>query len=305
MLHWASVIKSKCTYERAIGSWCTLINCKQTTTSSAFYTLPTMFVPHFIRCWVHGRTKPLDAHEKTKKILLLWLKDVGFDLTQQLKPYPTELYEELRDWVLAQRLEPKQVESILKLLPTCTSAADKWYPRASRPLKRYIALFTTFLLYVDDRAEKDLPGILPDLQSVVSNSKMGLQSVSCQDAGIALWLDLVVTETDKFFGPYSTGVITKGFVDFMLGNMVEETLAQSLTLPTNFASKSSQFIRDKTGAGEVYAHFLFSEALVDEDTHLKTYIQCIRVIVDIIDHVNIYCLSSRSLWLEQIRTHIL
>lgn len=226
------------------------------------------------------------AHLETAKILKEWLSDVGFDVQQPLRPFPTELYEQLRKWVLSRDLKEHQLDPILHLLPTCTSAADKWYPRASFQVKRYIGLYTTFLLYVDDRAEKDLDGVLPDLQRIVSQSRKGLQSISCQDAGIALWLDLVVSETEIFFGPYATGVITKGFVDFILGNMAEASLAKNLSLPTKFASKSSQFIRDKTGAGEVYAHFLFPEHLVNESEQLEIYIQCVRAMIDIINHVN-------------------
>ncbi|KAM4066295.1 trichodiene synthase (TRI5) domain-containing protein [Hirsutella rhossiliensis] len=225
-------------------------------------------------------------HLETARILKDWLREVEFDLQQPLRPFPTELYDQLREWILSQGLKECQLDLILNLLPTCTSAADKWYPRASIRVKRYIALYTTFLLYVDDRAEKDLDGVLPDFRRIASRSSMGLQSTSCQDAGIALWLDLIVSETESLFGPYSTGVISKGFVDFILGNMAEAGLAESLTLPVKFASRSSQFIRDKTGAGEVYAHFLFPEHLINEGESFKMYIQCVRAMIDIINHVN-------------------
>lgn len=233
-----------------------------------------------------SNNEPISDHLETSRILEGWLKDIEFDLRQPLKTYPTELYDQLREWISCQGLKEYQLVLLLRLLPACTSAADKWYPRASFDLKRYIALYTTFLLYVDDRAEKDLEKVLPDLQSIASKSIRGLQSITCQDGAIALWLNLVVSQTANFFGPYSTGVIAKGFVDFILGNIVEADLAKSLTLPAKFASRSSQFIRDKTGAGEVYAHFLFPDHLVTESEHLQTYIQFIRLIVDIINHVN-------------------
>jgi hypothetical protein len=233
-----------------------------------------------------SNNESISDHLETARILEGWLRDIEFDLRQPLKPYPTELYDQLREWILCQGLEEYQLVLLLRLLPACTSAADSCYPRASFDLKRYIALHTTFFLYVDDRAEKDLEKVLPDLRCIASKSIRGLHSIPCKDAAIALWLNLVVSETDHFFGPYSTGVITKGFLDFILVNIVEADLAKSLTLPAKFASRSSQFIRDKTGAGEVFAHFLFPDHLITESQHLQTYIQFVPLMVDIINHVN-------------------
>jgi hypothetical protein len=89
-----------------------------------------------------------------------------------------------------------------------------------------------------------------------------------------------------FNGSYSTGIITKGLVDFMLGNTIESTFAAGLKLPANFGQRASKFVRDKTGAGEVYAHFIFPEHLAAENSHLPAYAPFIACMLDIIDDVN-------------------
>lgn len=223
---------------------------------------------------------------QTEEILRSWLRNVGFDLQQSVQPFNTKLYVELEEWIISQNLQEHQLTRIWELLPACTSAADKWYPHASHHLKRYIALFTTFLLYVDDKAEQDLEKILPDLQRVASGAYNGLHTLKCDDSVVTLWLELVATETKRFYGPYSTGVITKGLIDFMLGNTVESKLAAGLNLPAKFGQRASKFVRDKTGAGEVYSHFIFPEHLAEEGGHLSTYVPFIACMLEIIDDVN-------------------
>ncbi|GAB1191255.1 hypothetical protein APSETT444_000427 [Aspergillus pseudonomiae] len=225
-------------------------------------------------------------HKQTEEILRTWLQDVGFDLQQAVRPFHTKLFAELEEYIISQNLQEHQLSRIWKLLPACTSAADKWYPHASHQLKRYIALYTTFLLYVDDKAEQDLEQILPDLQRVSSGAYNGLHALKCDDTVVNLWLELVATETGMYYGPYSTGVITKGLVDFMLGNTVEANLAAGLNLPAKFGQRASKFVRDKTGAGEVYAHFIFPEHLAEETRHLPTYVPFIACMLDLIDDIN-------------------
>ncbi|KAJ5876181.1 isoprenoid synthase domain-containing protein [Penicillium soppii] len=225
-------------------------------------------------------------YKQTEEILRTWLHNVGFDLQQAVRPFHTKLYAELEEWIISQDLQEHQLSRIWMLLPASTSAADKWYPQASYQLKRYIALFTTFLLYVDDKAEQDLEHILPDLQRVSSGACNGLHALKCDDTVFNMWLELVATETGTFYGSYSTGVITKGLVDFMLGNTVESNVAAGLKVPAKFGQRGSKFVRDKTGAGEVYAHFIFPEHLAEENRHLPTYVPFIACMLDIIDDVN-------------------
>lgn len=226
------------------------------------------------------------THKQTEEILRTWLHNVGFDLQQAVRPFHTKLYTELEEWILSRNLQEHQLSCIWKLLPTCTSAAGKWYPHASHQLKQYIALYTTFLLYVDDKAEQDLEHILLDLRRVSSGAHKGLHTSKCDDTVIDMWLELVATETGTFYGPYSTGVITKGLVDFMLENIVEADVAVALKLPAEFGQRASKFVRDKTGAGEVYAHSIFPGRLAEENGHLPTYVPFIACMLDIIDDVN-------------------
>ncbi|KAJ5937102.1 hypothetical protein N7466_003552 [Penicillium verhagenii] len=223
---------------------------------------------------------------ETEQILRTWLHDVGFDLQQGARPFHTELYTELKQWIVSRNLQENQLSRILMLLPACTSAADKMYPHACPQLKRYIALYTTFLLYVDEKAEKNPDHLHPDLQRVTTGAGNGLNTIKCDDTVMNLWLELVATETRKLYGPYSTGVITKGLIDLMLGSTVESMFATGLKLPPRLGQRASKLIRDKTGAGEVYAHFLFPEHLAAENEHLPNYIPFIACMLDIIDDVN-------------------
>ncbi|CAG7962703.1 unnamed protein product [Penicillium olsonii] len=227
-----------------------------------------------------------DTYSQTEETLRAWLRNVGFDLQQPVRPFHTQLYAELENWIISQDLQEDELKRIWMLLSACTSAADKWYPHASHQLKRYIALSTTFLLYVDDKVEQEPENILTDLQRVLSGAYNGLHTLKCDDSVVNLWLELVATETGAFYGPYSTGVITKGLIDFMLGNTIESKVAAGLKLPAKFGKRASKFVRDKIGAGEVYAHFIFAEHLVEESRHLSTYVPFIACMLHIIDDVN-------------------
>ena len=237
----------------------------------------------------------------TEEILQTRLGKVGFDLQQPVRPFHTKLHAELKDYVISQDLQEHQLIRIWRLLPACTSAADTWYPHASHQLKRYVALFTTFILYVDDKVEQEPEVMIPDLQRVSSQAFNGLQTIKCDDSVLTLWLELVATETGNFYGPYSTGVITKGFVDFILGNTIEADFAADMKLPAKFGQRASKFLRDKTGAGEVFAHFIFPGHLVEETGSLLSYAPFIlgpRVYWTLLKMSTIFYRSTRSQWLE-------
>ncbi|KAE8149789.1 hypothetical protein BDV25DRAFT_155650 [Aspergillus avenaceus] len=92
----------------------------------------------------------------------------------------------------------------------------------------------------------------------------------------------------------------------MLGNIVESAVSERLNLPGSFSRRASQFIRDKTGAGEVYAHFMFPEHLVKETRYLPTYAPVIACIRDIVDDVNdILSFFKESVVGSETNTHIM
>ncbi|KAJ5345240.1 isoprenoid synthase domain-containing protein [Penicillium brevicompactum] len=220
-------------------------------------------------------------HNLTEEILRTWLRNVGFDLQQPVRPFHTKLHAELKDYIISQDLQEHQLIRIWRLLPACTSAADTYHQ-----LKRHVALFATFVLYVDDKVEQEPEVMIPDLQRISSQTFNGLQTIKCDDSVLTLWLELVAIETGKFYGSYSAGVITKGFVVFILGNTIEADFAADMKLPAKFGQRASKFLRDKTGAGEVFAHFIFPEHLVEETGSMLSYAPFIPGILDFVDDVN-------------------
>jgi hypothetical protein len=233
-------------------------------------------------------TLPSDTGLQTASIVKKWLQNIGFNLDRPARSYHKQLHHILHDWMLSRGLDSYQTTYILKQLSLCVSGADKIYPSASLELKTYIGLSSMFFFYFDDQVQRHPDRILPDLQKFSSRVGFRLPASEYDDSCIALWADLVASETGKFYGPYAAGSIGKAMVDFINGNIIEGRFPGGLTDTESGSGSSSaaNFLRDKAGCGEAYAQFIFSEELVPEKEYLEMYFACIPDIIRFTNRVN-------------------
>ncbi|OQV04611.1 hypothetical protein CLAIMM_09466 [Cladophialophora immunda] len=225
-----------------------------------------------------------DEKAETAKILREFFQNIGFDVQQQEDPYPHELDSIARTRILSWNLDDKRTAHLLKLLPTCASGVQKHYKEAAIEVKTFIALYTIFLFYIDDLVVKEPGKILPELQKLSSPNTDSIYSEPC----LLLWSELVTSEAHLYYGPYSTGAIQKGFVEFLMGSIIEARFPNGLRQDslTYIPSTAAHLLRDKAGAGEVYAHFMFPTHLAPEDRYLGKYFVCVRDMMDWINFTN-------------------
>ncbi len=146
------------------------------------------------------------------------------------------------------------------------------------------------LFYVDDLVAQDPHQILPQLQRI---SRQGSRSSSTEEDKInddsepclLLWHQLVTTEAHLYYGPYSSGIIQKGFTEFVLGSIIEARFPRGLRGP-GVPFTAARLLRDKAGAGEVYAHFLFPTDIAPETIYLEKYFVHAREMMDFVNFTN-------------------
>ncbi|KAH0840860.1 hypothetical protein FOPE_06409 [Fonsecaea pedrosoi] len=233
---------------------------------------------------------PADEKADTVKVLRQFFHKIGFNTQQYEDPYPQELDDIVRGRVRSWNLDDKRTVHLLKLLPTCASGVQKQYKQASAEVKTFITLYSMLLFYVDDLVVREPGNILPELQKLSSPNTPRETSSIYSDPCLSLWSDLVTSEAHLYYGPYSTGAIQKGLVEFLMGSIIEARfprgLGQDALLTTHVPATAAHLLRDKAGSGEVYAHFMFPTHLAPEDRYLGRYFVCIRDMTDWINFTN-------------------
>ncbi|EXJ70259.1 uncharacterized protein A1O5_06327 [Cladophialophora psammophila CBS 110553] len=245
-----------------------------------------------------------DERTETAKILRNFFRNIGFDLQQYEDPYPQELDQIARNRIMSWNLDDKRTAHCFKLLPTVASGTQKQYAQASIEVKTFITLYTICLFYIDDLVVKEPEKILPELQKLCKpvTSARPKSDSTCSEPCLLLWSELVASEAHLHYGPYATGAIQKGFVEFLMGSIIEARFPHGLQEDpfSCIPSTAAHFLRDKAGSGEVYAHFMFPTHLVPEDKYLGKYFVCVRDMMDWIDFTN----DILSFYKENVDLHV-
>ncbi|OAP57562.1 hypothetical protein AYL99_08300 [Fonsecaea erecta] len=239
-----------------------------------------------------------DEKAETASILRDFVVNMGFNLQRQYEDtYPEQLDSIVRKRILSYNLDDRRTAHLLKLLPTCASGVQKHYTRAAIEVKAFIVLYTIFLFYIDDRVVQEPETMLAELQKLsrLNTPAAGPEKMNSLDhysePCLLLWSELVTSEAHVYYGPYSAGAIQKGFVEFLMGSIIEARFPEGLRQQEegSFASippTAVHMLRDKAGAGEVYAHFMFPTHLAPEDEYLGKYFICVRDMMDWINFTN-------------------
>ena len=148
---------------------------------------------------------------------------------------------------------------------------------ANQPLefKVYIAVYTWLLVIVDDLLSNS-----PEIQTFTlkfgTGESQGNPHLDCLAR-------VLKYETPNFFGPCLTNLIICSTLDGINGHIIEWTFSHGF--PHSMPGFSA-WLRTKTGYGEPFGYFIFTEREFPESEWLGRYIPGIPKIRDLICYIN-------------------
>nr|BDI63123.1 sesquiterpene synthase [Trametes versicolor] len=160
------------------------------------------------------------------------------------------------------------------LAETCYTIAESAYAHTSYEHQRIIALYTTYLTYVDDLGGRDLDALGEFGRRLLAREALGDSA-----------LDRLVTNLQDMYAYYprlSAHSIAVSTLDFFVGSYVEATGKEMAVAPG--ATKYPGYMRMKTGIGAAYALFNFVKDWRDPADHF--FLQLIPEIEFYTDTIN-------------------
>jgi hypothetical protein len=123
------------------------------------------------------------------------------------------------------------------------------------------------------RFSLDFWGIMsPQLAKISAQFGKGVEEGDCKDPCLYRFVELIAVETRTHYDPYATGIIIKGSIHGFLGMILKERIRTEFP---DTAGRWPAFFREKTGIGEVFAHFMFPETTFREEEYLEVFIPTI------------------------------
>ena len=204
-----------------------------------------------------------------------FLLDMSFDCNTL--PYPRN--QDLEAMALVKiadlGLPHHNIQSIAYNHKSACSYAESCIPNQPLELKVYVAVYTWLFMGIDDMFLSS-----PELQTFTlkfgTGEPQGHPHLDC----IARLLKF---ETPNFFGPCLTNLIICSTLDGMNGHIIESNFPHGF--PRSISGFSA-WIRGKSGYGDAYGCFIFSEREFPENEWLGCYIQGLPNIGNVIAYAN-------------------
>ena len=204
-----------------------------------------------------------------------FLLDMSFDCNSL--PYPRNRHlEAMSEVKLADLgLSHHDLQPTADIHKLACHYAHSCFTHQRLDLKVYVAVYTWALLVVDNLFLDS-----PEIQTFALKFGTG------ESQGHPL-LDSLVRllkyETPKLFGPCVTNLIISSTLDGINGHVIESRFSNGFP---HSMSGFSAWIRAKTGYGDAYVYFLFSEREFPESKWLGCYIQGLPNFAKVICYIN-------------------
>lgn len=207
------------------------------------------------------------------------IKDFLLDMSFDCNTLPRPRNEDLEAMVLVKvadlGLSHHDIQSNAYNHKSACSYAESCIANQPLDLKVYVAVYTWLLMGIDDLFLSS-----PELQTFTlkfgTGEPQGHPHLDC----IARLLKF---ETPNFFGPCLTNLIICSTLDGMNGHMIESKFSHGF--PRSISGFST-WIRGKSGYGDAYGCFIFSEREFPENEWLGRYIQGLPNARDVICYIN-------------------
>jgi hypothetical protein len=213
---------------------------------------------------------------------------MDYDIEQPVYECPPELTDGVQRTIDSWNLAPEYKQPVMKAVVPAICVSHMPFRRYSTELKIYLTIYTALAIYIDNVMGVQPEIMIPELRKLPARWGLGLLENSYEDPIIGLYMRHVTLETPKHYGPYGTGVIVKGSIDYLIGCLLEGELPDRMQVPKT-ASRWTSFFRGKTGMGELYAHFIFPQEQFKEPHHLESFVPTVPDIAELINKINDVC----------------
>ncbi|KAI5819291.1 isoprenoid synthase domain-containing protein [Pyronema omphalodes] len=229
----------------------------------------------------HGGIK----EEFNADIVFDFMKMMDYEIETPVYECPQALTDSVDKTIDSYGLDEKTKRGLYKALVPAIAVTHMPYRRYSIELKAYLTLYTALAIYIENVTEAHPEIMVPELRKLPARWGLGLSENDYKDPIIGIFMRHVTLETPKHYGPYGTGIIVKGSIDFLIGCLLEAEMPKKMQVPKT-AARWTTFFRSKTGMGEIYSHFLFPLEQFSEPEDVKYYIASIPDIAENINKIN-------------------
>ncbi|CCX32288.1 isoprenoid synthase domain-containing protein [Pyronema domesticum] len=247
--------------------------------SKALTYLPTPY--NVNKSTEYGRIK----EEFNADIVFDFMKMMDYEIETPVYECPQALTDGVNNAIDAYGLDEKTKRGLLKAVVPAICVIHMPFRRYSIELKVFLTLYTALAIYIDNVIAVHPEIMVPELRKLPARWGLGLAENNYKDPIIGIFMRHVTLETPKHYGPYATGVIVKGSIDYLIGCLLEAELPKKMQVP-KAAGRWTTFFRGKTGMGELYSHFLFPLEQFSEPEDVRYYIASIPDIAEIINKIN-------------------
>ncbi|GFF29956.1 hypothetical protein IFM61606_10449 [Aspergillus udagawae] len=171
----------------------------------------------------------------------------------------------------------RHCQMLIARLPVDVGVATHAYSIYPFEIRLSIGIYTTLFTYIDDADRRDMTS---KLERFAVNFSLG---VFHSDANLDYLTRLLAVDLPKLWGPFTSSCIMKATMDLLSGCLLENYFPSgSHRLASGFPS----YLRNKTGASEPYAYFIFPESLFPEREFLGLYVHSIAGIIEVTNAIS-------------------
>ncbi|KAK0506721.1 isoprenoid synthase domain-containing protein, partial [Armillaria luteobubalina] len=152
-------------------------------------------------------------------------------------------------------------------------AASAYHHLANDDVKIYIAFFTAFATYLDDKYPDD-----PDTLVGVANFTKHFVSLETQPTKMLEHFANILTEAPQLFGEVAADFIIQGGLRYITALILE---IRGKSEPTHKVDRYALFLRDLSGMPEAYTMFIFPK-----DLPYNLYVQALPLVCEVVNFMN-------------------
>ncbi|CAG8150966.1 unnamed protein product [Penicillium nalgiovense] len=167
------------------------------------------------------------------------------------------------------------ISQIDRCINAAVNIAYYTYPFASREAQDAIAIFTSYIISIDDFVDD----IIPELENYISEVTLG----QSHQHELLRGFNKHLASMQRLFGNFGGDMIVKGALEFVSVAVIEHRQDEQRKVQRlHFPREASDYLvhfRAKTGLAETFAFFCFPGDLNPEDRDLTGYIASVPFIM--------------------------
>jgi hypothetical protein len=218
---------------------------------------------------------PMISEEEYGQVLSDFLKQIGFRMPSI--GYDSSLEQPVVEYFARQPWDNHLKQKAAKMAKWMSTGLGMCYPYASRQSQIAYGIHATFVLFIDD--------IVVELGKSLDHFQQNLVQGKSQEHSVLQSLVDFLALEDGYLGSYGRSMMLKSTIEFVSGCIIERDYDGKMQPPFK-ATKFPDYLRQKTGYTEPYAHFVYPEEMFPEATHLQLYLPLIQDLCEFISYGN-------------------